>query len=262
MGRTGGCTRCWSSVGTDDRASGSSCCQDRGMEGAWGIFHPVPGSFYVSTSLARDQHWASGGDSLPAAGRCLRSVRARACICCWPLVVTWTILPGWPFQWLSIAGKAQVACVNPTLWGLAYEWWGQQLWPASAIGAGGTLYLGLLLFFCKQRREDWLFSLGLAVAASIFLAPYLWNYEQTVLLFPTIIALYWGLRSKRGPRWVWWAGWWFTTAVLSWVLLFFAHRRGVDTWSAFLPLAALGYLLLAWQARRVGLTSAAVVEGE
>lgn len=176
------------------------------------------------------------------------------------LGITWIILPGWLFQWLAITEKAQVACINPTIWGLAYDWWGKQAWPASAIGIGGVLYLGLLLFLWKQRQEDWLFSLSLAVAASTFLAPYLWNYEQAVLLFPTIIALHWGLASERGNRWVWWAGWWFTTVVLSWLLLLVAHRRGVDTWSAFLPLASVGYLLVAWQARRAELQGTSIAE--
>jgi hypothetical protein len=172
------------------------------------------------------------------------------------LVVSWVILPGWLLQWLAIADKAQIACQNPTIWGLTYEWGGERLWPGSAVGAGGFLYLGLLFFLWKQRREDWIFGLGMAVVASTFLAPYLWAYEQVVLLFPTIIALHWGLASKQGPRWAWWAGWWFTGVVLSWLLLFAAHRRGVDTWSAFMPLASLGYLLLAWRARRAGAASA------
>jgi len=178
------------------------------------------------------------------------------------LIVTWVILPGWLLQWLAIAGKAQIARQNPSIWGLTYEWGGKRLWPGSAVGTGGLLYLALLFFLWKQRRGDWPFSVGLAVITSIFLAPYLWVYEQVVLLFPTIIALHWGLASKQGPRWAWWAGWWFTTVVLSWLLLFAAHRRGVDTWSAFMPLASLGYLLLAWRARRVGLQGVTIIDRE
>jgi hypothetical protein len=168
------------------------------------------------------------------------------------LNVSWIILPGWLFEWLAITHKARMAFMNPTMWGLAHEWGGEQLWPASAIGAGLLFYLVLVLFLWKQREGDWIFSLGLAVIASTFLAPYLWVYEQVVLLFPTVVALNWGLNSKQGSRRAWWAGWWFTTVVLSWLLLFAAYRRGVDSWSALMPLAALGYLMLAWHARRSG----------
>jgi hypothetical protein len=133
---------------------------------------------------------------------------------------------------------------------LAHELGGEQLWPASATWASGLFYLGLFLFLWKQRERDWVFSLALAVIASTFLAPYLWAYEQVVLLFPTVVALNWGLASKQGARWVWWAGWWFTTVVLGWLLFYAAQRRGVDTWSALMPLASLGYLALAWRAWR------------
>ncbi|MCD6554373.1 MAG: DUF2029 domain-containing protein [Anaerolineae bacterium] len=163
------------------------------------------------------------------------------------LAASWIVLPGWLFQWLAAAEKGQVAYATPTLWGLAYELGGEQLWPGSAVGAGVLLYLGLLFLLWKQRRSDWLFGFGLAVIASTFLSPYLWAYEQLVLLFPTIIALHWGLTSKRGPRWAWWAGWWLTGVVLSWLLLFVAQQREVDTWSAFIPLASLGYFVLARQ---------------
>lgn len=166
------------------------------------------------------------------------------------LGVSWIILPGWPFEWLAVTRKTRVAFINPTILGLAHELGGEQLWPASAIWAGGVLYLGLLFFLWKQRARDWGISLGLAVVASTFLAPYLWAYEQVVLLFPTVVALNWGLSSKWGPRWAWWAGWWFTTVVLGWLLFYAAHRRGVDTWSALMPLASLGYLVLAWRAKR------------
>jgi hypothetical protein len=166
------------------------------------------------------------------------------------LGVSWAILPGWLFEWLAVTRKTRVAFINPTILGLAHELGGEQLWPASAMWAGGFFYMGLLFFLWKLRKGDWAFSLGLAVVASTFLAPYLWVYEQVVLLFPTVVALNWGLNSKRGRRWIWWIGWWFTTVVLSWLLFSVAHRRGVDTWSALMPLASLGYLALAWRARR------------
>lgn len=176
------------------------------------------------------------------------------------LAITWVILPGWLFEWLSIAGKAKVARINPTIWGLAYQWGGELLWPGSAVWASVVLYLGLLLFLWKQRKQDWLFSLGLATIAATFLAPYLWHYEQTVLLFPTIVALHWGLTSKRGPRWAWWAGWWFVTVVLSWMLVISASRgSGIDPWSAFVPLASLGFFLLAWRAWNTGRQSTTTV---
>lgn len=173
------------------------------------------------------------------------------------LAASWIVLPGWLFQWLAAAEKLRVAHITPTLWALAYELGGERLWPGSAIVAGGLLYLGLLVFLWRRRQSDWLFGLCLAVIASTFLTPYLWVYEQLVLLFPTIVALHWGLISERGPRWAWWGGWSLASVVLSWLLFFVAIRYGVDTWSAFVPLASLGYLLLAWHALGKGKQTAA-----
>lgn len=176
------------------------------------------------------------------------------------LVASWIVLPGWPLQWLSIVetGKGHVAHLTPTLWGLAYELGGARLWPQAALVAGGLFYLGLLVLIWKQRGEDWLFSFSLAIIASVFLAPYLWAYEQVILFFPTTAALlHWGLFSRRRERWGWWAGWWFVSVVLSWPLYFVARERRVDTWSALIPLASLGYLVLAWRAHRVRASSEA-----
>lgn len=70
------------------------------------------------------------------------------------------------------------------------------------------------------------------------------------ICFPNIVALHWGLASKRGARWVWWAGWWLVGAVMSWVLFVFALQRGLDIVSSLMPLLSLGYLVLAWLAYR------------
>ncbi len=166
------------------------------------------------------------------------------------LIVSWVILPGWPFQWLGAAEKSGVARANPTVWGLAYDWGGERWWPATAIGVGSLLYLALLVFLWKAREEDPLLGLSLAVVAATFFPPYLWAYEQIVLLFPTIVALRWGLASGWGPRWAWWGGWWLVTVGLGWTLFFIALRREMDTGSALMPLAALAYLVLAWRSLR------------
>jgi hypothetical protein len=171
------------------------------------------------------------------------------------LIFSWVMLPGWLFRWLfaAVTRKGGVAGAVPTVWGLAYEWIGAQLWPYSAVVIFGLLYSGLLILLWKQREEDLLFGLGLTVIASTFLAPYLWAYEYVVLLFPACFALFWGLASNQGPTWVWWAGWWLVTVVLSWVLFLVAQQRGRDTWSAVLPLASLCYFAVA----RLALSGAA-----
>jgi hypothetical protein len=173
-------------------------------------------------------------------------------------LISWIILPGWPLQWIATASKSsksQLTCMTPSLWGLAYDLGGAQLWPGSAIAAGTILYLALLYSLWKQRGVEWGFGLSLAVIASVFLTPYLWAYEHVVLLFPNTIALCWGLDSKVGSRWFWWGGWAASTVVSSWLLFFVALQRNVDTWSSLMPLIALTYLLLAWQARKRSVSS-------
>jgi hypothetical protein len=162
------------------------------------------------------------------------------------LAISWCVRPGWPWKWLSISSKAQVARITPTAWGMAYDIGGPRHGLALACLIVAVACLGLLITVFKQRHQDWLLSMGLALCASTFVTPYLWAYEQLVLLLPAIVGLYWGTSSRPQQRWIWQVSWVVVIIGLSWALAGIATSRGIDTWSAFVPLAIAAYLCLAW----------------
>jgi hypothetical protein len=162
------------------------------------------------------------------------------------LVASWIAMPGWLFDYLTVTEKTRTTPGMPTVWGLTRVLGGAELWPASAIVAGALFYLGLLYLVWKLRVEDWLISLNIAVVAATFLTPYAWAYEQVILLLPNTTALHWGLASKQGPRWAWWAGWWLVGPIMSWLFFLYAYQRKLDVISGLMPLLSLGYFCLAW----------------
>jgi hypothetical protein len=164
------------------------------------------------------------------------------------LAASWIVLPGWIFQWLAAAEKGRVASITPTAWGLVHDLVGEVHWTALAGAVVAAIILGTVVVIWRQKNDDWLFSLGLALGVSAFATPYLWAYEQLVLFFPAMVGLFWGVRSGRWRRSVWIGAWLIVMVGLSWVLVFVATSRGIDTWSAFVTLGVMSYFLVAWRA--------------
>ena len=164
------------------------------------------------------------------------------------LAVSWIVLPGWLFQWLGTAKKAEIAGITPTAWGLAYDLIGDRYQTLVAIVSIALLCLVITAVIWRPRRDNLLFSLGIALGLSVFATPYLWAYEQLILLFPALVGLYWGTTSNGAKRQLWVGGWLLVTFGLSWTLPWVAMLRGVDTWSALVTLGVTGYFVVAWKA--------------
>jgi hypothetical protein len=113
-----------------------------------------------------------------------------------------------------------------------------------------AMVLGMVMVIWRQKDDDWLFSLGLALGVSAFATPYLRAYEQIVLFFPAMVGLYWGTTSGRWRPSAWIGAWLLVVVGLSWVLVFVAMSRGIDNWIAFVTLGVMGYFLIAWRAHR------------
>jgi hypothetical protein len=164
------------------------------------------------------------------------------------MAVSWLALPGWALQWLTAAGKTRASSITPTIWGLTHDLVGEPSWRTLAILAVALVLIGTSISIWQQRRQNWLFSLGLALGVSVFATPYLWAYEQLVLFFPAMIGLYWGTSSKCCWEPLWAAGWTAIVVGLSWALVFVAMKRGIDTWSAFVTVGIIVYFVTAWYA--------------
>ena len=149
--------------------------------------------------------------------------------------------PGWLPRWLGVSGKTSVTFLTPTLWGLAFDLVGPDRWILA-----GTLAVcwvsGSVLFLVVRRREEWLFGMALAMCSSLLVTPYLWNYDQLLLLLPALLALCRGARHHLLEI----AACFVVLLVIPWGLFWVANLRGFDSLSVFVTVAVMGYLCVPW----------------
>jgi hypothetical protein len=159
---------------------------------------------------------------------------------------SWILQPGWLLHWLSVGGKTSVTFGTPTLWGLAYDLVGPVHWKLAGTLAV-ILVSGATLYLVVRRQGDWLFGMGLAMCGSLLVAPYLWNYDQLLLLFPAVVAFCRGKAFHLRRAMVWFA----VVFVIPWALFCVANLRRFDSLSGLVPLVVAGYLcIFCWNAGR------------
>lgn len=139
------------------------------------------------------------------------------------LVLSWLVRPGWPLRWLQASAKTSVTFGTPTLWGLIFDLVGPEYWIPVEVFAV-ALMSGVVLLLIVRRCQDWLFGMGLAMCASLLATPYLWNYDQLLLLAPALIAFGYA-RGRYLPRV---AAYFAVLFVLPWGLFWVANLRGID----------------------------------
>lgn len=162
-------------------------------------------------------------------------------------IISWLIRPGWLWRWLGARAKASLTFGTPTLWGLAFDIVGPGHW--ILIGALiAALASGLTLFLIVRRSGDPVFGIGLAVCGSLLVTPYLWNYDQLLLLVPALIAF----GCAPGNPFPKIAIWFVVMFVIPWGLFWVANLRGFDPLSAFVTVAIMICLSIAcWSRDRV-----------
>lgn len=167
-------------------------------------------------------------------------------------VTSWLIRPGWLWRWLEARAKASLTFGTPTIWGLAFDIVGLEHW--ILIGAvAAALVSGLTLFLIVRRSEAPAFGIGLAVCGSLLVTPYLWNYDQLLLLVPALIALGCATADYPLPSI---AMWFFVMVVIPWGLFWIANLRGFDPLSAFVTVAIMACLLIAcWRGDRASVSA-------
>ena len=228
--------------------------------------------YWGAVGLALTERYASAGAiiglvllkpqallvAVPAALATLPRQRPRAALAglavATALFVTTIVLrPAWIGEWLSSLAIARtVPLSNSTVWTLDRAI-GQVPWigPAMAIG------LGLATFWWVARsRPSWLWVVCASTALSVAVAPYGWSYDE-LLLLPValpIIAVTSGWRTAERVAML------LATAVvldvLPWILHAVALRRGGEELNAFVPVLALGLVVLAHAHPRSGPRSA------
>jgi hypothetical protein len=101
-----------------------------------------------------------------------------------------------------------------------------------------VLASGATLFLVAGRRDHWQLGIGLAMCGSLLVTPYLWNYDQMLLVVPALIALCCAKRCRLLGV----AAWFIVLSVLPWGLFWIANWRGFDPLSALVTVAVTGYL--------------------
>jgi hypothetical protein len=119
-------------------------------------------------------------------------------------------------------------------------------WLAFAVIVG----CALIAFAFDPRGDAWL---AVWLPLSLVAAPYVWSYDQTLLIIPLVLGG--GIVARRSPQ--------LATAVLvsgtlillivSTVLAVVAARRDLESYSAIVPVLVFALLVSAlWPSRRSG----------
>lgn len=116
------------------------------------------------------------------------------------------------------------------MWGLGFELAGSWWLPVGLVLAVGvTVVLGWYVLTRPHVNEAELLSL--AVAGSLLVTPYAWDYEHLLLLLPAIVLF---LTMRR--RWLAIVIWLGLTQLLPWVMYGVAEQKQLSTMSFLIPL--------------------------
>jgi hypothetical protein len=154
--------------------------------------------------------------------------------------------PRWLVEYWRIGSTkvAQAFGYSSTLWGLSGYLCGQKASCTFASGGAVSLVLlaGVLYLMVRERAVlGPSLAVGLAVSLTLLLTPYSWPYDQLLLIIPIVILLM--EHTRAGGRFLTTACIFLGVDLLAVVLLYIGAMTGYEIWSAFLPLALLGWLV-------------------
>ena len=157
------------------------------------------------------------------------------------------LLPLWPTAWIRDIASPGVSAEpqTTTLASVLYGFFGQPgIWVAFAVIVG----CAATAFAFDPRGDAWLAAW---LSLSLVAAPYVWSYDQTLLVVPLVLGG--GVvarRSRRLATGVIITGT-FILVVLTTVLAVVAARRNLESYSAVIPLLVFALLVAAmWPSRR------------
>jgi hypothetical protein len=170
------------------------------------------------------------------------------------LALSWLLAPGWINPWLQVGdGKLwNTFGFHPSLWGITGTLCNHEL--GCTLGWGTALALPLALASLMHLvRLDLntspMYVLAVLVPAGLLVTPYLWAYDQTLLLLP-ILVLASQLYSARAPYLIV-AVFPLAVSVLALLLIPAAFINGNDAWSGLLSVVLLACLMLRLTRRKL-----------
>lgn len=184
--------------------------------------------------------------------RAWRGLLAFAAVGIVVLGLSLLVQPDWIRQWQHFSSQrgSDFGAFVPTLWGLLHNVLAAHFPPMVWLGIG-AIVAGLLIALCvwwlARTADPWSPALWLACAVciSLFVAPYVWNYDQVLLIFPLGVVIALSNHMERKRRLLTWGGIVIVMDVLPYALLVVAGWRQIDTLSALVPLAMLILLTVA-----------------
>jgi hypothetical protein len=157
-------------------------------------------------------------------------------------VFGWLIDPNWVNQFLIVgSGKfSETFGYNPTIWGMAGYLCQQASLCTTAVG--GALALGLvfaiiILITTRGRQIPPGLMLSLIIPISLLVTPYLWAYDQILLIICVSVSA--EIFMRKGYPYLLVASFPILFSSFSLLLLYLATISGHDAWSAVLSLLIL-----------------------
>ena len=157
------------------------------------------------------------------------------------------LLPSWPSAWIRDIASPGVTTgpQTTTLASVLYGFFGQ---PGTWLAFAVIVVCAATCFAFDARGDAWLAAW---LSLSLVAAPYVWSYDQTLLVAPLVLGA--GVvarRSRRLATGVIITGT-FILVVLTTVLAVVAARRNLESYSAVIPLLVFVLLVATmWPARR------------
>jgi hypothetical protein len=147
--------------------------------------------------------------------------------------------PGWLGRYLVIGGDKFSAAFgqSPTVWGWTASLLCNRSLPCTLVSSLAVstviLILTAVFLFRTEYGQSPAGAAAVLVPAGLLLPPYLWAYDQILLLLPVLFIAGW-VYNLGGPYLVS-ATLPLSLAVLSLIMLFVATLQGHDAWSVAVP---------------------------
>lgn len=162
------------------------------------------------------------------------------------LFVSLIVLPTWPLEWAReiATNRLEIARPMPTAWGLSVLLFGDAIWGVAQV----AVLVALLVVVARGRDVKAVAFGAIALAVSLFAAPYAGGYDHLFLVIPWAVVLAAAARSEPRRRRVLLGAVLAVAVLVPWTLL--AAREGSDTVNALVP-ALTALLVTIVQPRRV-----------
>jgi Glycosyltransferase family 87 len=154
--------------------------------------------------------------------------------------------PSWVVEFLSIGRSKLVSTFgySPSLWGIAGTICRHDGRCSLLIGGllAAVLIVATALFLIDARaRLSPLAVVSLSVVVVVLVTPYIWAYDQVLLVLPILLVIC--VLVRRGKPYLVGALFFLATDVVAIILLLLANQSGEDVWSGLVP-AAVGLAAL------------------